>query len=127
MNKDIANPIKLKDGNIPEPPSDEYEQPSPEDVYNRICSLEHSLKTSWDHLMNKMKFIILNLNHDIDKLRAEVISIKSSQLRVGSSVVILRERKIGVITEMSETHVIVKIDEEETIVRKRHYEVQKIG
>ena len=77
--------------------------------------------------MQEVKFIFTSINNDIDRLRTEVIAIKNSQLHVGSSVVIVSERKIGMITAMTKTHVKVKIDDEETIVSKRQTEVQKIG
>ena len=88
---------------------------------------EATLKTAWENFMEEAKFIFTSIDNNIDRLRTEVVAIKCTQLRVGSSVVILSERKIGVITAMTKTHVKVKIDDEETIVSKRQTEVQKIG
>ena len=34
MNEEGVNPIKLEDGNIPQPPNAQQDQPSPEDVFN---------------------------------------------------------------------------------------------
>ena len=118
MNEEGLNPIEREDRNIPQPLNAQQDQPSPEDVFNRIVLFEATLKTAWENFMQEVKFIFTSLDNDIDRLRTEVVAFKNSQLHVGSSVVILSERKIGVIMAMTKTHVKVKIDDEETIVSK---------
>ena len=77
--------------------------------------------------MEEAKFIFTSIDNNINRLCTEVVAIKYTQLRIGSSVVILCKCKIGVITEMSKTHVKVNIDDEETIISKRQTEVQKLN
>ena len=101
MNKEGVNLIKLEDGNIPQPPNTQQDGPSPEDVFNWIVLFKATLKTAWENFMEEAKFIFTSIDNNIDRLRTEVVAIKCTQLRVGSSVVILSERKIGVITAMS--------------------------
>ena len=103
------------------------DDPQPVDVYNRIVRLEETLKNAWAEHTEEVKFIFTSIDNDIDKLRTEVLQLKNSHLRVGSSVVIIKDRKIGVVQSVTKTHVTVKIDNEETVVKKRNTEVQKIG
>jgi len=98
----------------------------PVDVYNRIVRLEHTLKNAWAEHTEQVRFMFTKIYDDIDKLRTEVLQLKISHLRVGNSVVIIKDRKIGVVQSVTKTHVNVKIDNEETVVKKRNTEVQKI-
>ena len=103
------------------------DNPQPVDVYNLIVRLEETLKNAWAAHTEEVKFIFNSIDNDIEKLRTEVLQLKISHLRIGSSVVTIKDRKIGVVQSVTKTHVTVKIDNEETVVKKRNTEVQKIG
>jgi len=124
-----VGPIRVHQDNIPEIGDVTKDDPDAADVYNRIVSLEKTLRQSWkehtDYVKNLFKFI----NDDIDLLRSEVemMTVKYHDLREGSSVVIIKDRKIGVVQSVGISTVKVKIDNEEKVVKKRREEVQKIG
>ena len=103
------------------------DDPTPVDVYNRIIRLENSLKGLWEQHSSRIDFIFEEIENKIDKLRTEVLLLKCQHIRVGSSVVVLKDRKIGVVEKVSQTHCEVKIDNEDKVVLKRLTEVQKIG
>ena len=71
------------------------DDPQPVDVYNWIVRLEETLKNAWAAQTEEVKFIINSIDNGIKKLRTEVLQLKISHLRVGSSVVIIKDRKIG--------------------------------
>ena len=132
MNKDQFERIERIDIVVHEESTTQFgdvtqDDPQPVDVYNRIVRLEETLKNAWGEHTEEVKFIFNLIDNDIDKLRTEVLQLKNSHLRVGSSVVIIKHRKIGVVQSVTKTHVTVKIDNEETVVKKRNSEVQKIG
>ena len=88
---------------------------------------EETIKKAWDDHTEHVKFMFTSIDDDIAKLRTEVILLKVSHLRVGSSIVIIKDWKIGVVQSVTSSHVTVKIDYNETVAEKRNTKVQKIG
>ena len=88
---------------------------------------DETLKKAWDEHTEHVKFMFTSIDDYIAKLHTEVIILKVSHLRVSSSIVIIKDRKIGVVQSVTSSHVTVKIDDDETVAEKRNAEVQKIG
>ena len=128
-NEEELHQIEFEDGNVPQinnQDNQDDDQPTPEDVYNRIVTFESILKNAWDLFQEEMKSMILSIETDIDNLRTEVSELKNSDPRIGSSVVIFPERLVGVVTCITRTQVHVKIDKEDLIVKKKKDEIKII-
>ena len=135
-NEEELHQIELEDGNVPQIANqdnqdnqdyqDNDDQPTPEDVYNRIVTFESTLEKAWISFKDDMMSMISSIQSDIDSLRSEVLELKNSDLRSGSSVVIFPERLVGIVTRITRLNVIVKLDNDGALIMKKKEEVRAI-
>ena len=123
----------MEDGNVPkianqdnQDNQDNDDQPTPEDVYNHIISFESTLEDAWISFKDDMVSMISSIQSDIDSLRSEVLELKHSDLRSGSSVVIFPERLVGIVTRVTRLNVIVRLDNDGELIMKKKEEVRVV-
>ena len=132
------HPIELDDGNVApvvenqaaaaqEEEGNERAGPSPEDVYNRIVCFEGILKEAIDDFKITMRNEFCDRKVQLGFVKSKVRRINTYAKReidfaVGDTVVLLDERKIGKVTNVTKLYVDVLLDGEQNrnkTVRKK--------
>ena len=135
------HPIELDDGNVAEEvrqglpilqanrnteqqdPQDD-DQPSPAQVFNRIVEFETVLERAWTEFKEE-------IIDEISKLQKEVYRVSrivrgQDHFVEGDSVVLLKERKVGTVTNVTDKFVDIIIDDDQKTIRKRQTLVKKL-
>ena len=114
--------IELEDGNVPQvnnKDNQDDDQPTPVDVYNWIVTFSSTLENAWVLFKEEIKSMILSIESDIDNLCTDVSELKDYDPYIGSSVVVFPKRLVGFVTHITRTQVHVKIDKEDSIIKKK--------
>ena len=101
------------------------DQPSPAQVFNRIVEFETVLERAWTEF--KAEIIV-----EMSKLRREVHLVRrivrcQDVFEEGDSVVLLKERKVGKVTYVTDKFVDVVMDDDQKKIRKRKTLVMKLA
>ena len=125
MAEEEVHPIELDDGNAApiaenvaaaqEDEGNPPDGPSPEDVYNRLVIFERNIQRAWEEFTNLMLSETGSINERISALEDDVRDLERTERRkvdfaVGQSVVLLDERKIGTVTNVTKVFVDVELD-----------------
>ena len=122
--EDEVHPIELDDGNVdPEvrqviaEQQGANQQPSPQVVYNRLLQFEENLQVVWNTFTNELLEEVNSLRGRISSLGDAVEELSNTERRqadflIGDSVILLKERKFGRVTNITPQYVDVHLDEE---------------
>ena len=143
MDDEELHPIEQDDGNVaPEvlqaveehqaaanqDPDPDDNQPSPGQVFHRLLEFESTLKGSWDDFKETLMDEVKKINQDlssIDESVDKLMRMEKHQIdfAIGDSVVLLKERKVGIVTKVTRLYVDVLLDGEQN--QKKRYERRK--
>ena len=149
MDNEELHPIEQDDGNIaPEvlqvveehqaaanqDPDPDDNQPSPGHVFDRLLELESTLKGSWEDFKETLMDEVKKINQDlssIDESVDKLMRMEKHQIdfAIGDSVVLLKERKVGIVTKVTRLYVDVLLDGEQNqkkTVRTKKTDVMRL-
>ena len=138
------HPIELDDGNVaPEVRQVVEEQqgaiqqdeqaapvniPSPQDVFNRFIRFERNLRVSWDEFTGTLMGEVNEMREEISPIQDSVEELKRMEKRqvdfaIGDSVVLLDDRKLGRVSNVTPKQVDILLDGErntrKTVTKKK--------